>query len=314
MSLLRSPTNVGGSAPELTTTDNKVNQMTLRKHKGSPHTGSHGDCGLNMADLRNDIMGLLKDFTISQNEHMTSMRQDISQIKNQMDNIQSTTEYLVTEQSKIRTEMNELKNQKVISEEKFKILENDINALKTGSGQEPSSSLPTSSREDLIREIGERSNREKNILIIGVTELHGSEVEVRRSYDEKEALNILSETSKRIPTTLKTSRLGKYKTDANRPLKIYFDYPEIAKEILRNKDKITNKNIKVFSDQTPAQQLHMKELKQKLLERHENGETELTIKYIKGYSKNCFIVKKLIVPSQRLQTTSLNDKKHGKEV
>ncbi|KOB71115.1 putative Chondroitin sulfate proteoglycan 4, partial [Operophtera brumata] len=213
MSLLRSPTNVGGSAPELTTTDNKVNQMTLRKHKGSPHTGSHGDCGLNMADLRNDIMGLLKDFTISQNEHMTSMRQDISQIKNQMDNIQSTTEYLVTEQSKIRTEMNELKNQKVISEEKFKILENDINALKTGSGQEPSSSLPTSSREDLIREIGERSNREKNILIIGVTELHGSEVE------------------------------------------------------------------------TPAQQLHMKELKQKLLERHENGETELTIKYIKGYPK-----------------------------
>lgn len=286
MNSLKSPTTAGGSAPDLTRLTDADNQkMTLRKRKVTLQAGTDCDCVKSIADLRIDIMNLLKNFTISQNEHMTSMREDISQIKNQMDNVQSTTEHLVIEHNTMLAEINDLKSQKALSEQKIKALENDFNALKAGASPKIISSAPASSQEELIREINERSYREKNIIIIGITEPHGAEGEGRRSFDEKEALTIIHETTKCLPTSVKTSRLGKYKSDTNRPMKVYFNNPDIVKDILRNKEKISNKTIKVFSDQTPSQQLHMKELRQELQRRQENGEADLLIKYIKGYPK-----------------------------
>lgn len=287
MNCIRSLKNAGGSAPDLSKIPDDVDnqKMALRKRKITLQTGTNCDCVKNIADLRTDIITLLQDFTTSQNEHMTTMREDISQMKTQMNNIRSTTDYLVTEQSKILTEINDLKNQKDLYEMKIKSLENDINALKARTYPEPTSSLSTGSQEELLREINERSNREKNIIIIGVAELHGAENEDRRSFDEKEALNVIHETTNHVATSVKTSRLGKYKAGINRPLKVYFNSPNFAKDILRNKEKITNKTIKVISDQTPAQQLHMKELRQELQRRHENGEADLIIKYVKGYPK-----------------------------
>lgn len=279
---MRSPTKACGSQPDPTKLRESDKQITLRKRK---HPETDCSCIKNMADLRTDIMNLLQEFTQSQNENMTSLREDVKDIKTQIESIRSTTDYLVTEHNKILLDINDLKNQKVVSEQKIASLENEIDALKREKLKEPTGSISTCSQEDLIREINERSNREKNLIIVGIPELHGSDTNERRLNDEKEVLNIISSIISHTFTSLKTSRIGKYNANKDRSIKVYLDSPATAKEILKNKDKISHKDVKIFSDRTPAQQLYMKELKKELLTRKENGEQDLIIKYINGHPK-----------------------------
>lgn len=70
-----------------------------------------------------------------------------------------------------------------------------------------------------------------------------------------------------------------------RPMKLCFDSQETVKIILRNKTGIKENSFRIYSDQTPYQQNFMVNLKKELKERQERGETDLTIKYIKGIPK-----------------------------
>ncbi|CAG5046436.1 unnamed protein product [Parnassius apollo] len=156
---MRSPTKTGGSQPDLTKLrDSETKQTTARKRK-QPDTDC--SCVKNITDLKGDITKLLNEFVQSQNAHMILLREDVAQIKTQMENIRITTEYLVTEHSKILDEINDLKNEKTLTEQKIKTLENEIDTLKREACTEPINSLPINLRENLIREANERSNREK---------------------------------------------------------------------------------------------------------------------------------------------------------
>ncbi|CAG5019476.1 unnamed protein product [Parnassius apollo] len=107
---MRSPTKTGGSQPDLTKLrDSETKQTTVRKRK-QPDTDC--SCVKNITDLKGDITKLLNEFVQSQNAHMILLREDVVQIKTQMENIRITTEYLVTEHSKILDEINDLKNEK----------------------------------------------------------------------------------------------------------------------------------------------------------------------------------------------------------
>lgn len=220
---------------------------------------------------------------------MSTIREDISQMKSQIDNLCSTTEYLALEHTKVLKDITELKTLSSVTEQKFINLEKDINAIKQGECSDPK--IPPPSREDLICEIRERTNREKNIIIVGIVESHNVEAKDRISHDAKEVQTIIKELATNNVTPIKTMRLGKYVSGKNRPIKVLFNSVEIPKEIFRNKSKLSKKDIKIFSDQTPAQQSHMIELKNQLSKRQENGETDLTIKFIKGQPKIVTITK-----------------------
>lgn len=122
-------------------------------------------------------------------------------------------------------------------------------------------------------------------------ESHNVEAKDRISHDAKEVQTIIKELATNNVTPIKTMRLGKYVSGKNRPIKVLFNSAEIPKEIFRKKSKLSKKDIKIFSDQTPAQQSHMIELKNQLSKRQENGETDLTIKFIKGQPKIVTITK-----------------------
>lgn len=138
-----------------------------------------------------------------------------------------------------------------------------------------------SSNEQIIKEIIDRSNRKKNIVLAGLLVQTSTSAEERISGDGKDILNITSQVCQNPPKPIKIFKIGKYVPGKHRRVKICFDTSNSVKYFLRNKDKLPE-NVKIFSDQTPAQQQYLKCLKEKLARRQNDGENELTIKYING--------------------------------
>lgn len=147
--------------------------------------------------------------------------------------------------------------------------------------------------EEIMQELKERKKRENNVIVFGISEQTATSTEERVAKDEAEVFNTTSIVSKDIPKPTKILRIGKYKPEKTRRIKVCFDKPEPAMVLLRNKAKLPP-NIKIFSDHTPAQQKHFLAEKDELTRRKNNGEDDITIKYINGIpnivkivSKNC---------------------------
>ncbi|KAI8433970.1 hypothetical protein MSG28_012121, partial [Choristoneura fumiferana] len=145
----------------------------------------------------------------------------------------TTTDFLASEHTKMLTEISELKNKCKATDEKVKLLESKIHDLNTGS-------ISTScgpSTEELIKEMTERSDRQKNIIIAGIVEAEAESLQAKQEKDKCEIAKILRSVLKTdiIPQPWKVVRIGKYKPGLSRPLKVCFESSMMAKEILRNR-------------------------------------------------------------------------------
>lgn len=120
-------------------------------------------------------------------------------------------------------------------------------------------------------------------------------MEKKRETDRYEVKTILSDIYPLHPEPEKIMRLGKYDGKKTRPVKVCFSTSGTAKVILKNKLNCKDKNIKIYSDQTPNQKLDMENLREELRQRKEKGENDLIIKYIKG-------VPKIIKPQPKNET------------
>ena len=193
--------------------------------------------------------------------------------------------------NELRTELSEMKTSNANMKEKITNLETEIEKLKLepiqqstkeNIGLQQKSLLLCS--EDTIIEFQERSQRQKNIVIAGISELHTDDTEQKRKHDSEEVLKLIKSIYNDCPTPLKTMRLGKYLPGKNRLIKICFNSADTAKYLLRNQTKNDN-NIRLYSDQTPAQRNYMLNLKEELIQRENSGETNLCTKYIRGVPK-----------------------------
>lgn len=135
--------------------------------------------------------------------------------------------------------------------------------------------------EQIIREVHERKRRENNIIIVGIPELNSTSTQDRILKDESEILGIASMIDKNFQKPKKIFRIGKYTPGKTRRIKVCFDKSEPAMLLLRSKDKLP-KNVKIYSDQTPAQQKYFYKVKNELSLRMKNGESDLTIRYVNG--------------------------------
>lgn len=135
--------------------------------------------------------------------------------------------------------------------------------------------------EQLISEMQERKKRENNIIIVGICEQTSAKAQERMLKDENDVVNIISAACQGIAKPIKVYRIGKYNPGKNRRIKICFDKPEPALTLLRNKIKFPD-NIKIYSDQTPAQQKYFQSVKDELTQRIKAGENDIIIKYING--------------------------------
>lgn len=231
-----------------------------------------------MQDFRKDITSLLDKFTNNQDVTMKFMRENITEMKTQLSEIKVSIDSLNNEQNSIKTQISDIVNKNNVTENKIQSLESEVTQLKL---TVPVNSPNHRFDENFMRELQERTIREKNIIIVGIPESKAAKTDGDQSADMTEVTSILNTLVEICPNPSRIFRLGKYNPTKDRNIKVCFESPQTAKLLLRNKDKLTS-GIKIFSDQTPAQQNYLKELKNELELRTANGEKDITIKYVKG--------------------------------
>lgn len=309
MNLMRSPTKTAsmsatGSQPDLNKYeyDEFLKQVTLRKRKQPEEYKVQEEVESirdqvdsihkELTDFRTEITSLLAEFVTaqkSQTQKVDKISDDVSTIKQQVNDVNSTLNSIIKDQQDLKTEVANLNKQSDVTRDKIKAIETDIGSLKNGDTTRISSDFLCN---EVIQESQERSIRSKNIILIGVPEPEVGSPETRRGSDKTKALNILTPILKNSADLVYTYRLGKYAPGKTRHMKLCFSSQDCAKNILRNKNKITDITVKLFSDSTPNQQKHLKLLKEELNRRTQCGEKNLTIKYVKGIPKIIELVPK----------------------
>ncbi|VVC98461.1 unnamed protein product, partial [Leptidea sinapis] len=142
-----------------------------------------------------------------------------------------STSTLIKEQSDIKTSVTELN-------------------LQTSTLPTPREKLLLGNEQTMC-ELRERFIREKNIIIMGITEQCSNNAKDGKE-DEVRIYSILCNVVQNCTKHIKIFRIGKFISGKNRKIKVCFENHESAKALLRNKAKFPE-NIKVYSDQTPLQ-------------------------------------------------------------
>lgn len=316
MSLIHSPIKSSGqecrSTPDLSTIGREAAdpQITFRKRKQPHDLGC--SCSGDVQDLRSEmarISKLLENFvTINQktldnvsemNIHLTDMRSsneqnfslltnNVSEVKKQINEIQESMSSLTLEQNQMKSQITLLEKKISEGEEKMRTMESNLADFKI---TDPISSANSASEnnqmlnsEQIINEVQERNNRQKNIILGGIQEQSSSNASERQSLDMAKVMNILLNIVSDTPAPIKIFRIGKHDPKKNRRVKVCFDTQNAAIQLLRSKANLPA-GIKIYSDQTPCQQRLMLNLQRELARRSQDGETDLIIKYVKGIPK-----------------------------
>ncbi|KAJ8712119.1 hypothetical protein PYW07_017322 [Mythimna separata] len=295
------------SQPDLSKLNEELSeaQITYRKRK-QPFV-TECACSDEVKLMRNDlsrITSLLENYTSQNTQIINRMNETIISVKNEMtelkvsheqikslvtsnaadisaqiQDIKSTTAIIASDHGNMKSQISQIEIKVTNSEDKIKMLETDYRKLKLSTQTTQTSQL--SANEQIIREVQDRKKRENNIIIVGIPEQTSIDTQERILRDESDVLNITSKVSATIPKPNKIFRIGKYKAGSTRRIKVCYDAPESPMLLLRNKEKIPE-NIKIYSDQTPAQHKYFLAIKEELRQRAESGESDLTIKYING--------------------------------
>lgn len=282
MSVKRSPPGTSRSLTNLSTSMGEFSMehhVTRRKRKQQENPCC--DCATELQDFRKDIFDMLQKFTNTQEATMSYMRENITEMKTQLGEIKVSIQSLNNEQISMKSQISNLTLKTSATDNKIQTLEAEITVLKNNYV----ASVPESRfDENIMHELQERASREKNIIMVGIPECKTPNIDEGRSYDAAEVFNIINNLIPDCPKPARIFRLGKYNPRKNRSIKVCFESSHTTKLLFRSKDKLQS-GIKIYADQTPAQQHHMKKLKNELAQRTANGESDITIKYIKGLPK-----------------------------
>lgn len=226
--------------------------------------------------FRNDMISVLEN-------NLKPMRDDVSTVKHQMNDIKCSTEKLLAEHKSMKEEINKLQKASSASDTKISTLETEIAKLKTL----PLTTQPLSDifeNEKIISEMQERERRGKNFILVGLPEPTNTDYSIRQNADLGLVQKTLSDYMSIHPEIVKVIRLGNYFTGKTRPLKVCLKSTDEIKQIFMNKIKLPE-NIRIYHDQTPTEKNVLKELNKELTQRKENGEADLIIRYIRGTPK-----------------------------
>ncbi|CAK1601341.1 unnamed protein product [Parnassius mnemosyne] len=293
MNILRSPTR---SDMRDTLSDSQLNEsniITFRNKRKLPE--DNDDITVikkEVCELTNkmsQIMSMLTTICTNQKEFMEKISSDVADLKKEINDMKLTINHVNTENEIIKTDISNLLEKNKNSEQKICHLESEIKSFKITTG---TSSLSYGT-EKIMAEISEREQRSKNIVIIGISENAALDKEHRTEFDKGEVIKILKTIDATCPLPKKILRLGKYTSGKHRPIKIFFESQDVVKFLLKNKTKLNDDTIRLYSDQTPQQKLYLKELTQELNDRIKKGEENISIKYsknvpriVKSVSKN----------------------------
>lgn len=153
-----------------------------------------------------------------------------------------------------------------------------------------SSAIDDEMFENIIQEVNDRNNRKTNIVIFGIPE-QSPEVppEVRIANDKREVKEILHVVDLDLNSTdLDQVRVGKFMPGKSRPIKINVGNERQVATVIRNAKSLKTSRFKQVSlsyDRTPRQLAYFRKVKEELVQRQNNGEDNIRIKYIHNIPK-----------------------------
>ncbi|CAH2089354.1 unnamed protein product [Euphydryas editha] len=270
MSVQHSPTKKSTTIKVRSLTD--LTSITDGQATGRKRKQPEKDCNCNL-ELRefrhefNKMKELLEKIINNQEENTENTNKNLAEIKKELTEVKNSTAYITSEHNNLKKELCQLKTQLTNGTTKIKTLETHVDNLSskiianeaelhTLQSNLSSSNLLSDNSSDntetILREMKERNNRMKNLIIAGIPESSGANRSERRDNDLKQVLKVLSTLSDSNPKPEKIFRLGKYKPEKTRYIKACFNDEKIPKMLLRERSKL-DKNTKIFSDQTPLQ-------------------------------------------------------------
>ncbi|CAH2108466.1 unnamed protein product [Euphydryas editha] len=292
MSVQRSPTRsvstpkLSGSQPNLSncTQVDPTDHITFRNKRKY----MDDDVKTELCQIREqmtEMMAMLKSLTTNQNNFIAKTSADITVIKEQVNGLKSTFEYLSSEHKVMKSNIAQLLEKSISTDKKVEVLESDVQQMKDLPLMSPQS-FNLQIQENFMAEVNDRNLRSKNIVIIGVPEPKATNNIDRKEMDKKEVMKIITMINSECSEPVNIFRLGKYNSNKNRPIKVCFNNSEITKHILRNRKKMNNDKINIYSDQTPQQKSYLKTVKKEYENRIKKGDKNLVIKYIKDQYRN----------------------------
>ncbi|KAJ3652311.1 hypothetical protein Zmor_018289 [Zophobas morio] len=150
--------------------------------------------------------------------------------------------------------------------------------------------------EDIVTEVTERQNRKQNLIMCGVDE---QQVELDQVHSSKRDQSSVKDIFKCINPSfdddnIKIQRLGRRSDTKARPIKIILRNDLEVLSFIKNAKTLRNspehKKVSISFDKTPRQIDYYKQVKNDMLIRLNNGETNLRIRHVNGIPK---IVKSL---------------------
>lgn len=168
-------------------------------------------------------------------------------------------------------------------------LQEDIQALKNEHYNVQKSE--NAELEDIIQEINERNKRKCNLILFGIPEKDHLQPPLSRAAEEttyiKEVLTAIDPEAN--IENIKPNRLGSFNNEKTRPIKITLPSEHQVTQFIRRAKNLKNinqyKKISISFDRTPRQIEYYKKIKQQLIYRQSQGETNCRIKYINGMPK-----------------------------
>ncbi|KAF6197490.1 hypothetical protein GE061_020149 [Apolygus lucorum] len=155
------------------------------------------------------------------------------------------------------------------------------------------------SADDLMQEFHERQRRASNVIFFNVDEPdHASAVDLDRSFLQEAFTRLEIEFAGSVQ---RFRRIGKLPAPGkSRPLLVHLSSPAIASHLLTSNRAFSPRPFSLSSDRTPAQCRQLDGLRLELKRRTDNGEPDLTIKYISGTPR--------IIARSNVQSTSGSQK------
>lgn len=143
---------------------------------------------------------------------------------------------------------------------------------------------------DIISELNDRSRRACNLIVYNLKESRSGDAKVRKPHDDNLTTKLFEAVCPGlISYKYISTRLGKPNPNKNRPLKVVLKSQSDALEILRNfsTENLKNvdslfENVKISRDRTPYEIKHLNDLREELKSRQNNGEADITIRYVNG--------------------------------
>lgn len=270
-SLMLSKSESGaGSTSNLSNYDEEDQQVNKNPRKRRMHSLEY-DFKRDFAEFRSEIMNFIKDAMNTQNENIIKIRDEI---RNDIQELKKTTETLSKEYRQLQKSVENITAEHKNTQNKLLSIEDEINKLKIESYQ----STDHINQNEFYHEIQDRLQRAKNVVVVGLREQNDHN---EGTQDMEEVHRIFTQIDQACPKPLKVIRLGKFNADKPRPIKVIFQTTETPQYLLKHRTKLST-NIKLYWDQTPKQRNYMQNLQKQLRKREHDGESNLSIKYIKG--------------------------------